>query len=313
VAKPVIIDTDMALDDWMAILYLLRHPGVAVQAITVSGAGEAHAGVGQRNALRFAALAGRPELPVAAGRKTPLRGKNAFPRLLRYLMDIRLGLSLPKSPARPGAESAVALLTRTLEAAAEPVTIVALGPHTNLAEALQARPQLASRIAMIYVMGGALDVPGNLKMPGMRTDNTVAEWNIYIDPYAANVVLRSGAPITLVPLDATNRVPVTPAFFEQIAASHATPEAEFVYRLLRRIKPALAGGEFYFWDPLAAAVATDESIASFEQRRLLVVEELGPHCGQTRTDEAGPVVRVCTAVDQPRFEQLYLRTIGGSP
>jgi pyrimidine-specific ribonucleoside hydrolase len=86
-------------------------------------------------------------------------------------------------------------------------------------------------------MGGAVKVPGNLQVPGVQIDNRVAEWNIYVDPHAAAVVFESGAPITLVPLDATNDAPLTMAFYKRLEADHTTPEADFVYQVEPVEKP----------------------------------------------------------------------------
>ena len=90
----MIIDTDMAADDWLAILYLLMRPDVDVKAITVTGAGEAHCGQGTRNARNLLALAGRPDIPVTCGREKPLEGTHAFPQAWREAVDNLLGLEL---------------------------------------------------------------------------------------------------------------------------------------------------------------------------------------------------------------------------
>ncbi|MBM4429889.1 MAG: nucleoside hydrolase, partial [Chloroflexi bacterium] len=268
IPKPVIVDTDVASDDWMAILYLLRHPGVALEAITVAGTGEAHAEPGARNALRLLSLAGRPHVPVALGRETPLRGGHAFPDSIRHAVDTMLGLPLPENPHPPSPHSAVELLTSVIENSPQKVVLLALGPLTNLAEAFLAQPSLVNRLEMIYIMGGAVDVPGNLLEAGAEVGNTFAEWNIYCDPYAAQVVFYSGAPITLVPLDATNQVPVTMDFCQRLARDRHTPEAEFVHQVMDRLKDYIATGRDYFWDPLAAAVVTDESLVTFQHRQL---------------------------------------------
>ena len=113
--RPVIIDTDMAGDDWMAILYLLQRTDIAVKAITVAGTGEAHCGPGVEHALGLAALAGKPgSIPAACGRETPLVGSQVFPDAWRKSVDSLNGLSLPagQNPA-PGQS---ALTTQRSEA-----------------------------------------------------------------------------------------------------------------------------------------------------------------------------------------------------
>ena len=309
VQKPVVIDTDMANDDWMAILYLLQCPAVEVTGITVAASGEAHRGPGVRNALRLLELAQAPAVPVAGGRKTPLRGKHKFPLIWRLSMDARLGLSLPRSKRKPSGQNAVELLTSLIKDARDKVTIVALGPLTNLAEAFLADPSLAGKVGMIYIMGGAVDVPGNLQAPGVKIDNQVAEWNIYVDPYAAAAVFEAGPPVTLVPLDATNRVPVTMDFYHKCLANHHTPAADFVFRILKRLKSFIKSGEFYFWDPLAAVIAVNETIAAFQERHLIVAQAEGAECGRTLAADGGVPIRVCVSADQAQFEKIFLDTL----
>ncbi|MBL8059052.1 MAG: nucleoside hydrolase [Anaerolineales bacterium] len=306
VARPVLIDSDLAPDDWLAILYLLRRPEVDVQAITVTGTGEAHCEPGLRLARGLTALAGRPDLPVACGRETPLRGEHTFPAEWRERVDAGLGLTLPENPAPAPASSAVALLTDRLRAAPGQVTVLTLGPLTNLAEALQAAPDLAGRIAMVYSMGGAVDEPGNVGASGAGLENPFAEWNIYVDPHAANLVLQSGAPVTLVPLDATRYAPITLDFYRRLERDRATPEAEFVYAVLTEQKSFIEAGGYFFWDPLAAAILVDESLAAFDRRPLGVTEAEGPDSGRLGPAAAGPALRFAVRADGPRFEQAFL-------
>ncbi len=308
--KPVIIDTDMASDDAMAILYLLRHPGIAVKAITVTGTGEAHSLPGAQNALGLLALARHPNVPVAFGRETPLKGGHAFPDRVREWVDSAFNLSLPANPNGPLAQGAVEFLVSAIPQSPG-IVVLALGPLTNLAEALQAEPSLVENIEMIYVMGGAVDVPGNIVEPDADIDNEVAEWNIYCDPRAAKVVFHSGAPVTLVPLDATNQAPITMLFYDQLAGDHSTAEAEFVYQILSQAKHYIADGRFYFWDPLTAAILSDESLGAFERRSLTVVDEEGPESGRTLETPTGADIRVCTSVDSARFESLFLDVLNG--
>jgi inosine-uridine nucleoside N-ribohydrolase len=308
--KPVIIDTDMASDDAMAILYLLRHPGVVVEAITVAGTGEAHAVPGAQNALGLLALAGYPDVPVAMGRETPLQGSHAFPDWVREWVDGAFGLSLPANPNGPVAQGAVEFLVSALQQSPH-IAVLALGPLTNLAEAFLAEPALVENVEMIYVMGGAVDVPGNILEPDAHIDNKVAEWNIYCDPHAAKVVVHSGAPITLVPLDATNQAPITMRFYEQLARDHGTAEAECVHQMLSQAKAYIGAGYFYFWDPLTAAILTDGSLGTFERRCLTVVDKEGPQSGRTLETPTGADIRVCTSVDSARFESLFLDVLNG--
>lgn len=309
-AQPMVIDTDMAADDWLAILYLLGRSDVDVKAITVTGTGEAHCLAGTRNALDLAVLAGRPEIPVACGRETPLEGDHTFPISWRESVDNLLGLSLPENTNGPSSESAVELLTQIVRESPRKVHIVALGPLTNVAEALEAEPSLVDNLQMITIMGGAVHVPGNVG-PSSDIENDVAEWNIYVDPHAAAVVFRSGAPITLVPLDATNYVPLTMDFYKRLKKDRTTPVAEFAYRVLTQNEDVVHSGWYYFWDQVTAAIATDESLATFQELTLTVVEEEGPESGRTLASDAGHSVRVAMTADQARFEMLVLDKLNG--
>jgi pyrimidine-specific ribonucleoside hydrolase len=294
----------MAADDWMAILYLLQRPDVSVEAITVTGAGEAHCGPGTEYALGLVALAGQADIPVACGRETPLQGDHTFPTSWRQSVDNLYGLTLPEGTNPVSDQSVVELLTSLIQSSPQEMVLLTLGPLTNVAEALQSTPALAENLKMIYVMGGAVDVPGNV-----GGGNAVAEWNIYVDPHAANVVLQSGAPVTLVPLDATNHAPLTTSFYEQLKDSHTSPEATFVFDLLTKNRGFIASGGYYFWDPLAAAILTDENLATFETRELVVVEEEGPESGHTKSIDGGSSVRVAVSADGSRFEQMFLDTL----
>ncbi len=119
--------------------------------------------------------------------------------------------------------------------------MLTLGPLTNVALALQANPNLANRIDGVYVMGGAVHVPGNLDEN--VSGNTAAEWNVYIDPHAANVVFASGVPITLVGLDATNHAPLTMDFYQRLERNQKTNATKFIHTVLNQmqnsIRPAL--------------------------------------------------------------------------
>ncbi len=307
----MLIDTDVAADDWMAILYLLRHPRISVTAITVTGTGEAHSDPGARNTLGLLALAGRCDVPVAMGSETPLGFGHVFPDAIREMVDRVMDIALPAHELQPSRQDAVALLTTCLQEQHEKVVILALGPLTNLASAFQQTPSLVDRVEMLYVMGGAVDVPGNVLESGFAPQKSVAEWNIYCDPQAAKLVFHSGAPITLVPLDATNQVPVTAAFLRNMEQKCLSPEANFVHEVLRRSEDYIAAARMYFWDPLAAAILTDPTLATFEDRSLTVLADDRDQNGRTLESATGARIHVCVGVDRHRFEKMFLDGLNG--
>ncbi len=306
--RPVIIDTDMAADDWMAILYLLQRSDLAVQAITVAGTGEAHCEPGVKNALGLVALAGYEPIPVACGRETPLQGNHAFPDSWRTWVDSLTGLELPDGGA--GSEmNAVELITSILQSSPMPVTLFASGPLTNLAELFQSDPSLTAKIEMLYIMGGAVHVPGNVKSSVPEIDNVTAEWNIYADPTAAKIVFESGVPITLVGLDATQNTPASREFYAALSDRHITPEAEWLYELYTRNTYLYESNTMYFWDQLTAVVLSDESVAEIVPDTVCVTVEEGPGSGQTVSAEGCPAMRVAVSADRQKFEQSFLETL----
>lgn len=308
--KPLIIDSDMALDDWMAILYLLKQPDIRVEAITVAATGEAHARPGVRNAQRLLALADHPPIPIGAGSEKPLQGEHVFPWMIRFVMDHFFFLKAPKPVGELPAINAVDTIVQALREASEPVHIVALGPLTNLATVIRQQPDLIAKVDGITFMGGAVDVPGNIESVDKKINNPYAEWNVYIDPLAADVVFRSGIPITLVPLDATDQVPLTQAYLDEMAGVEGGLALDFIRRACGRIlRLSTPERPFYFWDPLAAVVATHITIAAVEARTVRVVLEEGPQSGRILEDEAGATISVCQQVDRPAFERLFLEGI----
>lgn len=307
----VIIDTDMAIDDWMAILFLLNRTDINVIAITITGAGEAHCGAGVTNALGLIALAQHIPIPVACGPENPLQGNHTFPQGWRDFVDGLAGQDLSVS-VNPGAGiDAIKLMTQTLLSSSEKITLLTLGLLTNVAIALQATPILANQIEDVYVMGGAVNVPGNLD--GNVTGNSAAEWNIYIDPYAANVVFASGVPVTLVSLDATNHAPLTMDFFQRLETNQKTNATTFIHNVLTQMQDSIRSGNYYFWDPLSAAILVDNNLATYQQYPICVVETEGAESGRTEVKDDCPQMEVAVAVDAGRFEQVFLDTLNSQP
>jgi len=300
----VVIDSDMGGDSVMAVLYLLQAEDVDVKAITIAGDGLAHCQAGMRTALGLLALTGNEQIPVTCGREKPLKGENAFPQILRAGADKLAELIELPDGGEPANMDAVELLTSVIEAAPNKATILTEGPLTNMAEALQARPDLVNKIEMVYVMGGALEVPGNVE------EQPSAEGNIYVDPYAANIVFGSGASVTLIPLDATNQVPGTERSFRAFEQNNTTPEAEVIHKLMQNDPSFYQGGGFYFWDPLAAAILTDSGLGNIETFKV-EVDESGDDIGRTRVSEQGSNIQAATSTDSERFFNQFLSVLNG--
>ena len=299
----VIIDNDGAFDDIKAILYLLQQPDVEVLALTVSGTGIARCPTAANNTAALLERIAAPEIPVACGRSAPLEGNNAAPAMWRDSADTLGAVELPEPPESVR-DDAAKLLIETIKDAPRPVILVALGPLTNVAEALQDEPDLLDEVEMIYLMGGAVDAGGNVFF-----GNPAAEFNIWADPTAAAAVFATDVPITLVPLDATNHLPVTPYLYEAVAAHQdASPVASFVADYLDATP--LFGG-MYHWDELAAVAAIDDSVVTTEERMLSVTTGSPDQAGATVDDPNGRAVRVATSASRPVFEAHFYEAILG--
>ena len=303
---PLLIDTDVAPDDLLAIAFLLASPSVDLKAITVSGTGEAHCGAGVGVVLSLLERLDAPAIDVACGREMPIAGDHVFPEEWRERVDGGSGLDLPPTSRQPFAGDAAQLIVQATEGA-DGLRVLTLGPLTNLADALTRHPDLVDRLESVYAMGGALFVPGNVRFGG-PPDNAVAEWNVYVDPAAAQAVIDSGLPLRLVSLDGTNQAPVTPEYAQRVADDATGPGALLLAELFAA-SPFMTDGTYFLWDPLAAALAVGHPLGSFSAARVDVEEAEGPEVGFTRPVEGPPNVEYLSAADLAAVEDVLLETL----
>ena len=308
--RTLLFDTDVAADDVVALAFLVASPQVELVAVTVSGTGEAHCAGGVDVVLRLLERLEAPDIPVACGRETPLEGTHTFPAAWREHVDGGSGLALPQTERRPSTSTAAELIGQLSGEHAD-LQVLATGPLTNLAEALLADPDLNGRLGPVVVMGGALHVPGNLVCCGAPEDNDVAEWNVYIDPHAANVVVDSGVTPSFVSLDGTNQVPLRTEFARGLIDSAEGAGARLVAELFEA-NPFMTDGSFYIWDSLAAQVAAGYLIGSFEPACIVVEEAEGPESGFTRPGCDTPNIEYLTNVDAAATEAILLGVLNGS-
>ncbi|WP_313352787.1 nucleoside hydrolase [Paracoccus sp. (in: a-proteobacteria)] len=208
-ARKIIIDTDPGQDDAVAILLALASPELEVLGLsTVAGNVPLHHT--QRNARMICELAGRPDLPVHAGCDAPLQRKLVTAEHVHGKTGLD-GVTLP-DPVMPLApEHAVDFLIETLRREKPgSITLVPIGPLTNIATAFQRAPDIIPRVQEIVLMGGAYFEVGNI--------TPTAEFNIYVDPEAAKLVFASGAPLTVMPLDVTHSALTSRAWVEGMRA-----------------------------------------------------------------------------------------------
>lgn len=256
---PVIFDTDMAIDDWGALLFLAQHPKAELLAVTTNGAGETRCAPAMRNIPALLALSDANPVPFACGDAFPLDGFFAFPEPWRTQADTLSGVQIPNADFAPSALHAVDLIHETLAAQSRPVVLIATGSLTNIAQWLKRYPEDRDKVERLVIMGGAFEHKGNIIVPGFTDGhpNISAEWNIFVDPVAAAQVFAAGLPLEVVGLDVTNDVQVTKEFAAAFKRDTPTPAAQFWDQVLDDNDWFIASGEYYFWDVLAAIVALD--------------------------------------------------------
>lgn len=192
------------------------------------------------------------------------------------------------------------MFTDALTHSKRPVTFVTTGPLTVIAKVLRDHPELKKNIEEFVIMGGALNVAGNVEENGYDGS---AEWNVYADPGAFKTVLDSGVPIKLVTLDVTNELPVHAEFLKKLEAQSATSRASL---LAVKLWSLVKGFNYYFWDTVTAAAAIKPSLFTFKEMKIDVSMQ-GKNLGRTATSLfSGRKVQVATQVNKDRFEELIL-------
>lgn len=298
--RSVIIDCDPGIDDALAILLAVGSPELEVSAIaTVCG----NVSVSQttENALKVLELCRLKSSPlVYMGSSAPLSLASLAPR--RVHGEDGLGESeLPAPKLKPAEGNGIDFICSKAHTGSERLSVISLGPLTNLAHVLERAPTIAKLIEL-FVMGGALylsdEIPGG------------AEFNIRSDPEAFKAVLASGVPTTLVSLDVTRKVILTSEHLSGLRANRSKL-ASFIVRIcdysidFHRRESGLDG--MYLNDPLAVGIAIDESLGEFED--LSIDVDLERFRGRTKVVVGPPNVRFCKDVDSERFLDLFLNRL----
>ncbi|HUF91761.1 MAG TPA: nucleoside hydrolase [Candidatus Limnocylindria bacterium] len=290
-----LIDTDPGIDDALALLLAWGTPALSVEWVTTV-AGNVPLDMATRNLARLLDLR-RPAPPprVAAGAGQPLA--RPLVTATAYHGDDGMGdlRDWPPTAEPAGGVDAVGLMIEAAREVAGALTVIALGPLTNVALALQADAAAMGGIGRLVVMGGAVDVAGNV--------TPSAEFNIHVDPEAAARVLDAGLALDLVPLDATRQAVLPRADLEGCPGPLAARVAAFSARGFR-VDVSRGTRELTLHDPLAVAVAVDPTLVTWEAVRLAV----GPE-GETRRAEGPPNCRIARTVDAPRLLSMLLRAL----
>ena len=321
--RKIILDTDPGTDDAMALMLALNSPELDVRAITVVP-GNVTAEQGLENALRMVSLANRCDILVAGGARHPLfqklitagfwHGKNG-------LANIELPRSKCKADPRFGPD----LIIELIHASPHEITLVPIGPLTNIALAVEKDPSIVPLIKEVILMGGSIK-GGNV--------NAAAEANIYNDPEAAQIVFQAGWPLTMVGLDVGDKTLLGHKQLDQLAATHG-PVNDFIYgvaKFLVELSEKFGDSGTPMYDPLAVGVAIDSTLVTAPAMHV-DVETRGEFTrGETvanrrneiernvlhgdryiieGVDKVEPNAKVCIEVQADRFLQLFVSRIQG--
>lgn len=322
--QPAIIDTDPGVDDALALLLALQSPELEIKAITTVS-GNVPVDVATRNVFRVLDLLPaitRP--PVAQGSSKPLQkspffaqhvhGDDGLGGLDRFFdADGHPRYHEPK--VEISRRNAVDEILYQLSLTPEPITIIALGPLTNIAAAIKKDQEQLRSVERIVLMGGAIQVPGNI--------TPVAEFNVYVDPHAADIVFNSGLPLIVVGLDVTRRVILTRDDITSDYAAHESAISRFIrdctHVPMAFIEERLGKALMYLHDPLAVAVTIDSSFVTTKPMRIGIELHGELTQGMTVADRRAlksawnpsPNAQVCIDVDAARFLSFFRKRLLG--
>lgn len=305
-ATPVIIDCDPGIDDAVALLLALASPELEVRAVTTV-AGNVGLSLTTANALRVLDLGGRGDLPLAAGAERPLVHLPAMDSAETHGETGLDGAGLPAPTRAPQAEHAVDLIARLALADPGAVTLVAVGPLTNVALLAALHPEAYRALRRIVVMGGAAS-GGNM--------SPYAEFNVWFDPEAAQRVVASGQDITLVGLDVTRQAILTSTDLDDLAGLPVlgVPLVGMLRHYMRKHVDWYGEEIVYQHDSLALAYVIDPAILTVRHCHVEVDTGMGPARGATLVDRLGvyggqPNVHWADGVDVERFRALLLERL----
>ena len=319
----VIIDTDPGIDDAMAILLALNSPELKVEALTVVP-GNVEAWQGLENALKLISLAGRCDVPVAGGAQHPLNQKLITAQFWHGKNGLA-GVELPPSKCKADSRFGPDLIIEMVHKYPHEITLIPVGPLTNIALAVSKDPTIVSLVKDVVIMGGSI-TGGNV--------NGAAEANIYGDPEAASIVFTAGWTVTMIGSDVGERTLMTRKHLSQLQALHG-PESDFISKLAdfyvtRSEKSGYSGAAMY--DPLAVATVIDPTLVTLKEMHVDVETKGEFTRGETVANRMGSNennvlhgdhyeiegvielkanAKVCVASDAGRFLQLFIGRIKG--
>jgi len=301
--KHVLFDHDGGVDDFLSLLLLLHMPHVKLLGVSVTPA-DCYLETALLTTHKLLALANRPDVEVSGGN---YHGVNAFPSDWRakpkILNALPTMINVDVDAQAAHYDDNTAFIIRKLEAAPDPVVFLMTGPCSSLVHALEQAPTLREKIAEVVWMGGAVDVIGNVKT---YNHNGTAEWNVFWDPISAHKLFRSGLPITIVPLDATNTVPVSFDFLKRLATQANYFFSNLAGQFWATTIDTIPAYEYtyFMWDVLTTSYLAIPEAFDFEMLEL-EVSPSGPSAGQTyRKPGSGQWVKTAVGVRKEEFYEF---------
>jgi len=304
IGLPVIYEDDGSPDGTSALFYLLSDPAASVKAVLISH-GEAHAAPYIQDIARVLDKLGMPGLPLGQGSETSLGPAENFPDSVRQFADNFWGQPVPNQNKTYPVTDAASLIVSMLNQASEPMAVFVSGPLTDLALALRQDPGIRSHISAVYIMGGAVYVPGNMSDFYSDPANKSAEWNVYVDPVAASEVFESGLTLNLVPLDATNQVSVTMADTAQWKKGGKL--TEIPVNLYNMLFGGSSTKEMGLWDVMTAEIMVHPDLCKMTPLHLKVITQQGNMYGKTSVvSDGSPNVQVCLDPNVAKIKQTLV-------
>lgn len=300
--KPVIHLHDGHVDDLLSCILLWLSPDVDLQAVGITN-GDCYADQAFEAQVKIATFLDLEGTEIAVS-DDPM--PHPFPdnwRRESYIINELpiFGENYLKKPYQHGrGRRSDVVFSDCLAHSKYPVTFVTTGPLRAIAPVLKDQPELKKKIERFVIMGGAINVPGNVEENG---HDGSAEWNVYADPPAFKSILESGVSLQLITLDVTNDLPVTAEFLRKLEEQASSSKASL---LATKLWSLVKGFNYYFWDTVTAAAAIQPGLFTFKDMRI-DVSMSGKSLGKTSQSLfGGRKVQVATGVDKEKFEALLL-------
>ena len=302
--KKVLIDCDVGVDDALALILAFHSPELEVKAVTGVNGNVPLEQVFENIQKVLSLIQSKNKPFIAKGADQPLKGKTIYAHSVHGkdgLGGAKIGLKKNEGWWEFHQGYADNLITKMARRYPDEMTLIAIGPLTNLALAIQRDSEGMRKLKEIAIMGGAVRTKGNL--------TPYAEFNIFSDPLAAQIVLKSGLAITLVPLDVTHQVSLTPQLMEEKVKPFNNSISKFVIEATGYNSATCQFRNkelIHLHDPLAVGVVIDPTLVGKEKLSIDVETQEGEHYGQTSEVKEGPKVEVCLGVDAKGFLELFL-------